>query len=207
MVKGLWGKKIGMAQVFTQDKKAVPVTVIDTSNWLVTQIKTLANDGYDAIKVACLRPRYHGKAFDAAWLKSLKTYFCVIREVKLSAAVEGIAVGQPAPFEQVFAIGEHVDVVGWSKGRGFAGAVKRHGFAGGPASHGSMFHRRTGSSSFMRSRGRIIKGKRFPGHMGVERTTIKNLTVVSFDVEKHMLLLKGSVPGSTGCAVYVEKIG
>lgn len=206
MVNGLWGRKLGMAQIFTTDKKVVPVTVIDVNNWVVTHIKTNEKDGYNALQVGYVRPRYHGKPLSAGWLKSKKTYFEHVCEVLLTQAAEGIKVGSVVPFQTIFSSGETVDVVGTSKGCGFAGAMRRHGFSGGPSSHGSMFHRRTGSASFMRSRGRVIKGKRFPGHMGVARRTIKNLTVVSLDPERNVLLVKGSVPGKPGSSVFVRKM-
>ena len=169
MVSGLWGKKLGMAQVFGQNKEVIPVTVIDAAHWYVTQIKTKVRDGYDAIQVGFVRPRYQGGAFDKQWLKSLKRYFSHIGEIKTTELIKGIELGQHAPFADVFAIGEHIDVSGISKGRGFAGVMKRHGFSGGRSSHGSMFHRRPGAIGHMRTRGRVIKGKKLPGHMGVDK--------------------------------------
>lgn len=207
MVSGLWGKKLGMAQVFSQNKDVVPVTVIDAAHWYVTQIKTKARDGYDAIQVACVRQRYQGKAFDNAWLKSLKHYFVHIGEVECTKEVEGLQVGDKAPLNEVFIDGESVDVSGVSKGRGFTGVVKRHGFSGGGDSHGSMFHRAPGSIGHMRTRGRVIKGKRLPGHHGAAHCTVKNVHVVSVDSEKMIVLIKGAVPGMVGGPVYVHKNG
>ncbi len=207
MVSGLWGKKLGMAQVFGQNKEVIPVTVIDAAHWYVTQIKTKARDGYDAIQVGCVRPRYQGGAFDKQWLKSLKKYFCHIGEIKSPAAIAEIAVGQPAPFVDVFKVGEDIDVTGISKGRGFAGVMKRHGFSGGRGSHGSMFHRRPGAIGHMRTRGRVIKGKKLPGHMGAAQCTVKNVQVAAIDAGKMVVFVKGAIPGMTGGPVFVSKNG
>jgi len=207
MISGLWGKKLGMTQVFGQNKEAVPVTVIDATHWYITQIKTKARDGYDAIQVGYVRPRYQTKPFDTQWITGLKRYFAYVAEVPAVQAVETLTVGQPAPFADVFKIGEHIDARGISKGRGFAGVVKRHGFSGGGDSHGSMFHRRPGSIGFMRTRGRVIKGKRLPGHMGVEQCTTKNLQVVAVDTNKMIVLVKGAVPGMAGAPVFVCRNG
>lgn len=205
MMSGLWGKKIGMTQVFAQDKSVVPVTVIDGSHWFVIDVKTIKNDGCSALCVGCVRKRYQTKPFEIAWLNDPKKYFGHIRTIALKQPAEGIERGQVAPFGDIFADGEYVDVVGTSKGRGYQGVVKRHGFTGGRSSHGSMFHRRPGAISHMRTRGRVIKGKKLPGHMGVARCTVKNLTVVSIDTNKHIVLVKGAVPGSVGTPVFIRK--
>jgi large subunit ribosomal protein L3 len=207
MVSGLWGKKLGMAQMFGQNKEIIPVTVIDAAHWYITQIKTKDRDGYDAIQVACVRSRYQDKKFDVQWLASFKKYFAYVREVILSKPIEGLALGQSAPFNDVFSIGQLIDVRGISKGRGFTGVVKRHGFSGGRGSHGSMFHRAPGAIGHMRTRGRVIKGKRLPGHMGVAQCTIKNLHVAAVDPEKMIVLVKGAVPGMNGAPVFVGKVG
>lgn len=205
MVSGLWGKKLGMTQVFEQNKSVAPVTVIDGSHWFIVDIKTQEKDGANAVRVGLVRSKYQDKPFEEQWLKALKKYFSHVREIKLNKPLEGIVSGQQAPFADLFVDGEKVDVIGVSKGRGFTGVVKRHGFTGGRSSHGSMFHRRPGSIGHMRTRGRVIKGKKLPGHMGVQRCTVKNLTVVSTDQEKHIVLIKGAVPGSIGTPVFVRK--
>lgn len=204
MVKGLWGKKIGMTQVFEKDK-AIPVTVIDVSNWLVTQIKTETKDGYNAVQIGFLRPRYTKQAFAIDWLKDTKTYFASLHEVHLDSANAELTVGSPVQFHSILNEGDYVDVLGISIGRGFAGAVKRHGFAGGRASHGSKTGRRPGSLSFMRSQGRVIKGKRLPGHMGTEACRVKNLQVVKVRSEDNLVLVKGPVPGKSGSLVFMSK--
>jgi len=207
MISGLWGKKLGMAQVFGQNKEAIPVTVIDASHWYITQIKTKDRDGYNALQVGYTRTRYHDKPFDMQWLASLKRYFAHVKEIHLTDAASDVAVGQPAPFAPGMDIGTLVDVQGVSKGRGFAGVMKRHGFSGGGDSHGSMFHRRPGAISHMRTRGRVIKGKRLPGHMGVKQCTVKNAQVAGVNPEKMIVLVKGAVPGTTGAPVFVGKVG
>ncbi len=203
MVKGFWGKKIGMTQVFSGND-VVPVTVVDTSNWFVLDIKTEARDGYHAVKVGRLRKRYEGQPFSPEWLQKLKAYFLSIKEIKSLTAVENVVVGQDANFYEEFVEGSRVDVSGISKGHGFAGAVKRHGFAGGPASHGSMFKRRTGSIGFMRSCGKVIKGKRMPGHMGAVKKTILNLPLVRIAKDQKIVLIKGALPGKAGSVVFVR---
>jgi large subunit ribosomal protein L3 len=202
MITGVWGKKVGMTQVFAENK-VVPVTAIDTSNWFVTLIKTPERDGYAAIQVGRLRTRYEGQSFSQEWLSDVKKYFLWIREIKHDAATE-VTVGQAVSPEMILQTGKLVDVTGTSIGHGFQGVVKRHGFGGGPDSHGSMFHRRPGTMSFMHSRGRVIKGKKLPGQMGCDQRVMKNLQVVQ--VGPQMVLVKGSVPGKTGSLVYMATI-
>jgi large subunit ribosomal protein L3 len=204
MVKGLWGKKIGMTQIFANDA-VIPVTAIDISHWLVTNIRTKERDGYDAVQVGCLKKRYNEKTFSADWLKKLTQYFSFIKEIRTDAPVENMVIGQSANFQTIFTVGETVDVTGTTKGCGFAGVVKRHGFAGGGASHGSMFHRKPGAAGSTRAQGRIFKGKRYPGHMGVQQRIMRNLDVVKIEEGTPLLLVKGSVPGKTGSLVFVRK--
>lgn len=206
MVQGLWGKKVGMTQLFVDDK-VVPVTIVDTGRWFVTAIKTVENDGYNAVQIGLVRDRYADKQFDPHWLQSLATYFMHVREVKLGAASDDLTVGQAANFIASLSQGQLVDAFGLTKGRGFAGVMKRHNFGGGRSSHGSTFHRRPGGISHMRSRGRVIKGKRLPGHMGVERVAVKNLMVVKLDPQAQYVAVKGSIPGHAGSLVYLQKQG
>lgn len=201
-MKGLWGKKIGMTQVFSDAQKVIPVTVIDLGNWYITQVKTKENDGYSAVKLGHVKGRYAEQAFSADWLQEPRKYFSAFKEVPLDGEIE-LSVGQPADVAAILVKGDSVDVFGITKGAGFQGVVKRHGFAGGRASHGATFGRFPGGLSFMRSRGRVIKGRRMPGHMGVERRVMKNLEVVK--VEPSVVLVKGSVPGKAGSLVYVRK--
>jgi large subunit ribosomal protein L3 len=206
MVTGLWGKKIGMTQLFQADK-VVPVTVINTANWFVTQVKSQDKDGYSAVQVGYLRQKYTGKEFDLAWTKKVSKYFSDVKEIRLKDFQHELIVGQPANFTEFLAEGGLVDVFGATKGCGFAGAVKRHGFSGGAASHGDKTGRRTGSLSFMRSQGRVIKGKRLPGHMGTSQRAMKNLEIIKIDSSANIIAVKGSVPGKSGSLIFISKHG
>lgn len=205
MVTGLWGKKIGMTQLFADDGKVVPATVIDLANWVVTQIKTKDRDGYEAVQIGHVRKAYSDKTFSTDWLKKPKEYFSAMREVKLKSGAENLAVGTPLTCDLFVATGDSVDISGITKGCGFAGVVRRHGFAGASATHGSTMGKRPGSLSFMRAKGRVIKGKRLPGHMGVVQRTAKNLRVVRIEQAENLLVVKGSVPGKAGSMVFVRK--
>lgn len=203
MTHEFWGKKIGMTQLFVGDK-VVPVTAIDVANWVVTQVKTQEHDGYNAVQIGLPRDRYIKQAFSAEWLKKASKYFVLIREVKLSN-VANFTVGQSADFYAQLVEGDKVNVTGTTKGNGYAGVVRRHGFSGGGASHGSTLGKAPGSMSFMRSRGRVIKGKRLPGHMGTLQKVMHGLNVVKIEQDARVLLVKGSVPGKAGSLVFVKK--
>jgi large subunit ribosomal protein L3 len=203
MIKGLWGKKIGMTQVFADDK-VIAVTAIDLSNWVVTNIRTQMRDGYDAVQLGCLRDRYAQETFSSEWIKSPKKYFSVFKEIQFADKPEQLAVGHSVDWKLVLSEGAVVDVSGTTKGCGFAGGMKRHGFSGGPKSHGSNFKRIPGSVSFMRSQGRVIKGKRMAGHMGGLSRMMKNLSVVKVMSDIPVVLIKGSVPGKAGSLVFVR---
>ena len=164
MTTGFWGKKVGMTQVFVNDK-VVPVTVIDTASWVVVGIKTVDRDGYSAIQVGCIKPRYAAMSFDKSWTKDLSKYFSLVREIKVDGDVKSFEIGAPVSFEDV-KVGDLVSVTGATKGCGFAGVVRRHGFAGPPGSHGSTMGNRPGSIGFITSQGKVIKGKKLPGRMG-----------------------------------------
>jgi large subunit ribosomal protein L3 len=205
MVNGLWGKKIGMTQVFSDKGVVVPVTVIDVARWFVTQVKTKDRDGYNAVQVGRVKDKYAGKEFSADWLKKAKNYFTFVREVKVEEIPADVVVGVPANFENIVAAGDKVDVTGTTKGCGFAGVIKRHDFNGPPGSHGSTMGRRTGSLSFMRSRGRVIKGKRMPGHMGVDQCVMQRLEVIRVEPDAQVVIVKGSIPGKTGSLVFLSK--
>lgn len=204
MLTGVWGKKIGMTQLFSNDK-AIPVTVIELNRWIITQIKTADRDGYKAIQVGLVKEKFTDKPFDVAWLKKPNEYFYSLREIKATDLPEDLSVGSDFDSTQILAAGDIVNVTGHSKGKGFAGVVKRYGFAGGPASHGPRFGRRPGSLSFMRSQGRIVKGKKMPGHYGTTQHTIEKLNVVSVDLEARMVMVKGAVPGGKGSLVFLHK--
>lgn len=204
MVIGLWGRKVGMTQLFA-DGKVVPVTVIDVANWIVTQIKTVDRDGYEAVQIGHVKKAYSDKTFSADWLTRPKEYFSALREVRLKDSTENVVVGTRLTCNDFVVVGDNVDVSGITKGCGFAGVVKRHRFAGSSATHGSTMGKRPGSLSFMRAHGRVIKGKKLPGHMGVQQRTAKNLQVVRIEQAEDLLVVRGSVPGKAGSMVFVHK--
>jgi large subunit ribosomal protein L3 len=204
MLSGVWGRKIGMTQVFSENDTIIPVTVIDLDNWYVTNIKK--QDKYNAVQVGCVRKKYADQPFSTEWIKQPKAYFAMIKEVKVLGDSEiSFQIGQKIDGAALLEGTEYVNVVGITKGRGFQGAVKRHGFSGGPASHGPRFGRWPGSMSFMRSQGKVIKGKRLPGHMGVDQCMMKNLKVVRVESGAKIALIKGSVPGNSGSLVFMQK--
>ena len=196
MNKALIGKKIGMTQIFDEKGKVIPVTAIEVGPCTVTQIKTVDQDGYTAVqlgfqdvKESKLTKPELGK-FTKAKLQPKK----YLREFRIDS-VEGIKVGDELKAD-VFQAGDKVDIQGTSKGKGFQGVIKRHGQSRGPMGHGSMYHRRPGSMGPTSTPGRVFKGKNLPGHMGVETVTIQNLEVVKVDLDKNVILVKGSVPGA-----------
>lgn len=195
-----------MTQLFIENN-VVPVTVINVFGWFVLQIKTEQVDGYSAIQVGCLRNKYAKQGFKEEYLKQKKKYFLYVREVALEGADDSIKIGQSVSPEVVLEKDVLVDVIGTSKGAGFAGVMRRHNFAGGPKSHGSSFKRRPGSLGNLCANGKVAKGKEMPGHMGVDRVTTKNLKVVDVDQEKHIILVKGSIAGKPGSFVYMRKCG
>lgn len=205
MVSGIWGKKIGMTQVFSKDQ-AIPVTVVDVGNWVVTGFKTKERDGYNAIQVGCVKKRYADETPQNSWMKELKTYFTHVREIPSAQLPEGLKIGSPVDFFNQLQQGEQVDVLGVTRGHGFAGVVRRHRFRGGRASHGSTLGKSTGGISHMRACGRVIKGKRMPGHMGVARRTMRNLDVVEVRQNGPIVLIKGSVPGHSGSLLYLRRL-
>ena len=167
MVTGIWGRKVGMTQVFAEDK-VVPVTVINLAHWVVTGLKTLDRDGYRAVQIGHVRPRYAQQTFSHSWLKKPKKYFVSLKELKTSDKKIDIEIGSTIDYQKLLEVGSLVDVVGTTRGRGFAGVVKRHGFAGGPGSHGTEMGRFPGSIGHIRACGKVIKGKRLPGQLGFQ---------------------------------------
>ena len=206
MITGMWGRKIGMTQVFSQDK-VIPVTAIDVGNWFVTGVKTTDNDGYDAVQVGCVKGCCDAEKFSSEWIKKPKKNFSLVREVKLLEATPDLKVGNAIDFESVLKEGQSVDVFGKTKGKGFAGVVRRYNFSGGSASHGSKTGRKPGSIGFMCSCGRVVKGKKMPGRMGNAIRMMKNLSVVRFDKEANVVLIKGAIPGTKGSFVFIRKQG
>jgi large subunit ribosomal protein L3 len=200
---GLYLFKEGMTTVYTDQGQAIPVTVLRTSPWVVSQIKTKDKDGYNAIQVSNgpLKKKNSNKAntarLKAAGFENGARYS---REIPVSEIPEGISVGQIVDLTSL-SKGDFVKLTGISKGKGFAGSVKRFNFAGGPASHGSKFHRRPGSSGNRTWPGRVMPGKKFPGHLGMETVTLKNVRVVDVFPELGTVLVKGPVPGSRNSLV------
>ena len=204
-MKALIGKKVGMTQIFDEKGNIIPVTAIEVGPCTVTQIKTMDQDGYQSIqlgfedvKESKLTKPELGK-FKKAKL-SPKKY---LREFPIES-VEGINVGDEFKAD-VFEVGDKVDIQGISKGKGFQGVIKRHGQSRGPMGHGSMYHRRPGSMGPTSTPGRVFKGKNLPGHMGVETVTIQNLEIVKVDLDKNLILVKGSVPGAKKSILKIRK--
>ncbi|MBF4582120.1 MULTISPECIES: 50S ribosomal protein L3 [unclassified Curtobacterium] len=205
-VKGLLGKKLGMTQVWDENNKFIPVTVIEVGPNVVTQIRNVERDGYEAIQIAAgqIDPRKVNKPaaghFEAAGVTPRRT----LTEIRTSDAGE-YTLGQELTVDATFEAGAKVDVVGTSKGKGFAGVMKRHGFHGVSASHGShRNHRKPGSIGASSTPSRVFKGMRMAGRMGGERVTVLNLTVHAVDAEKGLLLVKGAVPGARGRSVFIR---
>jgi len=207
MVNGIIGKKVGMTQIFAPDGTVTPVTVIKAGPCVVVQLKTVSNDGYEAVQIGLVEE----KSFKNV-NKPMKGHFAragvpptrILREFRVDNAADAVSVGDKVLVDQ-FSEDDVVDVIGTSKGRGFAGFIKRHNFGGGRATHGSMFHRAPGSIGASAYPSRVIKGTRMAGHMGVERKTIKNLKVVKVNADENLLLVKGAVPGPNGAYVLIRK--
>jgi len=204
MKKGLIGKKLGMTQIFT-DEGAIPVTVIEAGPCVVIQKKNAAKDGYEAIQVGYGRKRQKRvtKPLQGHFKKADKGLFSVLKEFRVESSDE-YELGAELKAD-VFEIGDYVDIVGTSKGRGFAGVVKRHGFHGGRATHGSMFHRAPGSIGASADPSRVMKGRKLPGHMGDQRVTVQNLFVLGIRPEMNIILVKGAVPGSNNGIVLIKE--
>ena len=203
MRKGILGRKLGMTQVFTKSGKLIPVTVIEVEPNVVTQIKTIENDGYEAIQLGfdTKREKLATKASIGHTNKANTTpkrFFKEIRGVEIS----NYSLGQEVSCD-IFEAGEVVDVTGTTKGHGFQGVIKRHGQSRGPMGHGSHYHRKPGSMGTMRPM-RVFKGKKLPGHMGVLTVTIQNLEIVSVDKENNVILVKGNVPGPKKSLVVIK---
>ena len=195
MSKGILGKKIGMTQIFTPEGRVVPVTVIEAGPCPVVQKKTVATDGYNAIQIgfSVLRESLSNKPRKGHFQKSSLKPMRYLREFRISD-VESFEIGQEVKVD-LFTVGDKIDVVGTSKGKGFAGMIKRHNASRGPMAHGSKYHRRTGSLG-AKGPARVFKGRKLPGRMGGERVTIQNLEVVRVDPDKNLILIKGAVPGA-----------
>jgi large subunit ribosomal protein L3 len=204
MKKAILGKKLGMTQIFADDGTAVPVTVVEAGPCIVVQKKTVEIDGYDAVQVGfgAVKESQVNKPTKGHFEKSSVEPAKHLRELQLDD-ISGMEPGSVIKAD-VFQKGDIVDISGTSKGKGFAGAIKRHNQHRGPMSHGSGYHRGVGSMSAHSDPSRVFKGKKLPGHMGSERVTIQNLEIVRVDVERNVLLVRGAVPGSKGTLLLIR---
>ena len=204
MINEIFGKKLGCTQIFNEEDKLVPVTVIKADPNVICQIKTVETDGYNAIQLGFgeIKDKHVNKPmqghFDKHGVKPVK----YLRETRMED-VSDLKVGDTQTVE-AFAEVEKVDVTATSKGKGFAGVMKRYGFGGGPGGHGSHFHRAPASVGQCATPARVFKGKRLPGHMGVNTVTTRNLKVVRVDAEQNLILLRGAVPGGVNSVVRVR---
>ena len=205
MKKAILTTKVGMTQVFSEDGVLTPVTVLQAGPCVVTQVKTVENDGYSAVQVGFgdIREKLVNKPKKGYFAKAGVTAKRFLKEFRLEDA-ESYTLGQEIKAD-VFAAGDKVDATAKSKGKGFQGAIKRHGQSRGPMAHGSKYHRHAGSNGSATTPGRVFKGKHMPGHMGAVRVTVQNLEVVSVDAEKNLILVKGAVPGPKKSLVMLKE--
>ena len=204
MINEIFGKKIGMTQIFNEEDKLVPVTVIKADPNVICQIKTVETDGYNAIQLGFgeIKEKHVNEPMKGHFKKQGVEPVKYLRETRMED-VSDLKVGDTQTVE-AFAEVEKVDVTATSKGKGFAGVMKRYGFGGGPGGHGSHFHRAPASVGQCATPARVFKGKRLPGHMGVDTVTTRNLKVVRVDTENNLILLRGAVPGGVNSVVRVR---
>ena len=221
MKKAILATKVGMTQIFNEDGSLIPVTVLQAGPCVVTQVKTMDNDGYSAVQVGFVDKKEkiinkdkggkkevihrHGvnKPLQGHFKKAGVSSKRYVRELKLENAEE-FALGNEIKAD-IFEVGDRVDATAISKGKGFQGAIKRHGQHRGPMTHGSKFHRHQGSNGACSSPSKVFKGKKMPGHMGCVKVTVQNLSVVRVDAEKNLLLVKGAVPGPRKALVTIKE--
>ena len=205
MKKAILATKVGMTQIFNEDGVLTPVTVLQAGPCVVTQVKTVENDGYSAVQVGFVdkREKLVNKPLKGHFDKAGVSYKRYVRELKLEDA-ESYALAQEIKAD-IFAAGDKIDVTAISKGKGFQGAIKRHGQHRGPMAHGSKFHRHAGSNGACSDPSKVFKGKKMPGQMGHKKITIQNLEVVRVDADKNLLLVKGEVPGPKKALVTVKE--
>ena len=202
-MKAIIGKKVGMTQIFDENGFVVPVTVIEAGPCTVAQVKSVDTDGYNAVQLGFgeVKDKHINKPEKGHFAKSKLAAKKHLREFRVDSA--DVKVGDEVKAD-VFVAGDKIDVQGTTKGKGFQGVIKRHGQHRGPMGHGSMYHRRPGSMGSTSTPGRVFKGKKLPGHMGVQTVTIQNLDVVRVDMDKNVLLVKGSVPGPKGAILKIK---
>jgi len=199
------GRKIGMTQVFAEDGAAIPVTAIEVEPSVIIQKKSIEKDGYDALQLGYGRIKQNKatKPMQGHFAKANKGYFRILKEMRCDKIKE-YEVGQEITLDN-FESGELVDITGTTKGKGFAGVIKRHGFSGGRATHGSMFHRAPGSIGASAYPSRVFKGKKLPGQMGDKQKTVKNLMIWSVRPERNLVLIKGAVPGARNGYLFIKQ--
>ncbi|MFZ7132972.1 MAG: 50S ribosomal protein L3 [Eubacteriales bacterium] len=204
MKKAIIGRKLGMTQIFNDEGQLIPVTVIEAGPCKVLQVKSKGIDEYEAVQLGFeeIKEKKVNKPMKGHFDKFNAGYMKVIREFKLED-VQGLEIGQEIKAD-VFTQGDRIDITGTSKGKGFAGVIKRHNQSRGPMAHGSKYHRSPGSMGGSSSPSRVRKGKKLPGHMGSEKVTVQNLEVVKVDVERNLLLVKGAVPGIRGSLLTIK---
>lgn len=204
-MKAIIGRKLGMTQIFAEDGSAVPVTIVEAGPCIVTQVKTPERDGYSALQIGfgTRKAKNINKPLRGHMEKAGKGYFQVLREVRTDQPGD-YQVGQAISAE-LFEIGERIDVIGTSKGKGFAGTIKRWGFKRGPSTHGCKNVREPGSTGMATFPGRVLKGKRMPGQKGNKRITTMNLKIVDVRPEQNLMLIKGAIPGSSNGIIFIRK--
>ena len=203
MKKAILAKKVGMTQIFGENGELVPVTVLQAGPCVVTQVKTVENDGYAAVQVGFedIREKLVNKPKKGMFDKAGVSYKRYVREFKL----EGEYAVKDEIKADIFEAGDKVDATAIAKGKGFQGAIKRHGQSRGPMAHGSKYHRHAGSNGACSSPSKVFKGKKMPGHMGGKKVTTQNLEIVRVDAEKNLLLVKGAVPGPKKALVTIKE--
>ena len=203
MKKAILARKVGMTQIFNEAGELVPVTVLQAGPCVVTQVKTVENDGYAAVQVGFedIREKLVNKPVKGMFDKAGVSYKRFVRELKL----EGYYAVKDEINADVFEAGDKIDATAVAKGKGFQGAIKRHGQSRGPMAHGSKYHRHAGSNGACSSPSKVFKGKKMPGHMGGKKVTTQNLEIVRVDAEKNLLLVKGAVPGPKKALVTIKE--
>lgn len=203
MKKAILAKKVGMTQIFSENGELVPVTVLQAGPCVVTQVKTVENDGYEAVQVGFedIREKLVNKPKKGMFDKAGVSYKRYVRELKL----EGEYAVKDEIKADIFEAGDKIDATAIAKGKGFQGAIKRHGQSRGPMAHGSKYHRHAGSNGACSSPSKVFKGKKMPGHMGGKKVTTQNLEIVRVDAEKNLLLVKGAVPGPKKALVTIKE--
>ena len=203
-MKAIIGKKVGMTQIFDEKGSVIPVTVIEAGPCVVAQVKNIDTDGYNSVQLGFgdVKEKHINKPEQGHFKKANLDFKKHLREFRTDD-ISDVKVGDIVKAD-VFEAGDKIDVQGITKGKGFQGVIKRHGQHRGPMGHGSMYHRRPGSMGSTSTPGRVFKGKKLPGHMGVQTVTIQNLDVVKVDLDKNAILVKGSVPGNKGAILKIK---